>query len=115
MSHDVKKYLGHILDSINEMEMFVKDIKKFSDFNNDVKLVRAVEREFEIIGEASNRIKKIRPDIEITNLQSIINLRNRVIHAYDSIDNSVLWAIILKHLPKLKIEVIELLNQLENK
>ena len=111
MRHDIRKYLGHILDSINDIEEFVKDVKNFSDFDNDKKLIRAVEREFEIIGEASNRIKKIKPSIEITNLKSIINLRNRVIHAYDSIDNSVLYAITLKHLPKLKSEVQDLINK----
>jgi uncharacterized protein with HEPN domain len=111
MRHEARKYLDDILSSISNIEKFVGEPKLFENFNNNALVVRAVEREFEIIGEAANRLRKIYPNIEITNIKGIINLRNRVIHAYDSIDNTVLWAIIINHLPKLKSEIKTLIKQ----
>ena len=73
-------------------------------------LRRAVEREFEIIGEAMNRIEKIEPEIEISSKKQIINMRNRVIHGYDKIDDEIVWGIIIRHLPTLRIEISKLLK-----
>lgn len=72
-------------------------------------LRRAVEREFEIIGEAKNRIERIDPKIEIASKKQIINMRNRVIHGYDKIDDEIIWGTIVRHLPTLKIEITKLL------
>jgi len=47
----------------------------------------------------------INADETLENITQIIGLRNRIIHAYDSIDDTVIWAIIIKHLPSLKKEV----------
>ena len=53
---------------------------------SDKMLRRAVEREFEIIGEAMSKIKKLDSTIAISSKRQIINMRNRVIHGYDKID-----------------------------
>lgn len=45
----------------------------------------------------------------IENSVKIIGLRNRLIHAYDSIDNTIIWAILKRHVEPLKIEVLTLL------
>lgn len=58
-----------------------------------------------VIGEATNRILKIRDDISITNARKIVNTRNYVIHGYDSLRYEILWAIVIKDLPLLKAEV----------
>jgi len=68
-------------------------------------LRRAIEREFEIIGEALNRIDKLDSSINISSKRQIIGMRNRVIHGYDKIDNAIIWGIIVRHLPLLKIEI----------
>jgi len=73
-------------------------------------LRRAVEREFEIIGEAMSRIEKVDPTINISSKKQIINMRNRVIHGYDKIDNEIVWGTIVRHLPKLKEEIDQLLR-----
>jgi len=73
-------------------------------------LRRAIEREFEIIGEALNRIDKLEPSIKISSKKQIISVRNRVIHGYDKIDNEIIWGIIVRHLPALKIEIESLLH-----
>jgi uncharacterized protein with HEPN domain len=73
-------------------------------------LRRAVEREFEIIGEAMYRIEKLDPTIDISSKKQIISMRNRVIHGYDKIDNEIIWGTIIKHLPQLKVEISKLLK-----
>lgn len=73
-------------------------------------LRRAVEREFEIIGEALNRIDKIDSEIIITSKKQIISMRNRVIHGYDKIDNEIIWGTIVRHLPILKKEISNLMK-----
>ncbi|MCF6353221.1 MAG: DUF86 domain-containing protein [Cyclobacteriaceae bacterium] len=73
-------------------------------------LKRAVEREFEIIGEAMNRIDKMDSKILISSKNQIISMRNRVIHGYDKIDDEIIWDTIIKHLPILKKEVNALIK-----
>jgi uncharacterized protein with HEPN domain len=73
---------------------------------------RAVERELEIIGEALNRIIKIDPLIDISDIRRIINLRNVIIHAYDNVDNVIIWGIINKDLQLLKDQVNVLLTKI---
>lgn len=63
-----------------------------------------------IIGEATNRILKINPEIKISNARQIVGTRNYIIHGYDSLRPEMLWAIIIKDLPKLKEEVSILLS-----
>lgn len=71
----------------------------------------AVERNLEIIGEAINQLLKINPSIQISNASRIVDARNKIIHGYDSLEPVNIWAIIIKHLPTLKQEVAELLNE----
>ncbi len=69
---------------------------------------RAIERHLEIIGEAVNNIRKIDNDIEISGVKQIVNLRNLIIHSYDSVDAGILWGIIQKDIPILKDELKKL-------
>lgn len=57
-----------------------------------------------------NRLLKIQPDVAITSSRRIVDTRNYVIHAYDSLDMPMLWSIVIRHLPLLKQEVEALLN-----
>lgn len=106
MTEKSKKYLSDILMAIDLIEKFTVDITDFNIYQNDLKTQSAVERQLAIIGEALNQLKKIEPDLEIENAKQIIGFRNRLIHAYDSIDNSIVWAIINRHLKKLKEEIL---------
>jgi uncharacterized protein with HEPN domain len=73
-------------------------------------LRRAVEREFEIIGEVMSRIEKLDSTIEISSKRQIISMRNRVIHGYDKTDNDIIWGTIVRHLPTLKLDIDNLLG-----
>jgi len=100
-----KKYLSDILTAIELIEKFTVDINDFNIYLSDLKTQSAVERQLAIIGEALNQLKKTEPNLKIENDKQIIGFRNRLVHAYDSIDSSIVWAIINRHLKKLKAEI----------
>ncbi len=63
----------------------------------------------EIIGEATNILLKMNPQFPITSARKIVNLRNRVIHAYDAVDELLVWKVVIKDIPILLNEIQELL------
>lgn len=81
--------------------------KSFAHYSADRFFRRAVEREFEIIGEALNRIDRVDPPTaaRISELRRIVDFRNRIIHGYDTVDDTVVWGIVEKYLSLLIDEV----------
>lgn len=110
MDESVLKFLYDIKESIDSVESFLGTRRDFNEYLENKMLRRAVEREFEIIGEAMSRIDKIEPEINISSKRQIISMRNRVIHGYDKIDDEIVWGTIIRHLPILKQEVDELMK-----
>jgi uncharacterized protein with HEPN domain len=92
------------------IEEYLGEKRDFNVYTANKQLRRAVERELEIIGEAASRLLKLAPDIAIDNARRVVDLRNFVIHSYDRVDDSIIWGILSKNLPKLKQEVILLLE-----
>ena len=112
MDNNIKAWLYDILSSINEIESYYIDTPKmFEIYQNDLRTKRAVERNIEIIGEAMNRILKIDSDVVISNSRKIVDVRNRIIHGYDSVSDDVIWGIVIRNLPILQKEVEELLGK----
>jgi len=112
MDNNIKTWLYDILSSINEIESYYIDTPKlFEVYQNDLRTKRAVERNIEIIGEAMNRILKLDSEIIISNSRKIVDVRNRIIHGYDSVSADVIWGIVIKNLPILQKEVEELLGE----
>ncbi|HWS61043.1 MAG TPA: HepT-like ribonuclease domain-containing protein [Flavobacterium sp.] len=112
MDDTVKTWLYDILSSINEIESYFVDTPKlFEIYQNDLKTKRAVERNIEIIGEAMSRILKEDNHIQISNSRKIVDVRNRIIHGYDSVSDDVIWGIVIKNLPLLQKEVEVLLGE----
>ena len=112
MQHNAIKYLFDMLNAIELIEQFLDNCTDFISYTNDLKTKSAVERQLAIIGEAANKYEKNKTK----NLQSlqfskeIINFRNRLVHAYDSIDDTIVWAIKTNHLPQLKKEITTIIN-----
>ncbi len=112
MDNEIKAWLYDILNAIIEIEVFFSDRpKEFLKYQNDLLLKRAIERNIEIIGEAMNRILNRDETIVITNSRKLVDTRNRIIHGYDSVSDDIIWGIVIKHLPLLKIEVEKLLDE----
>ena len=111
MDNDLKAWLYDILTAVMEIESFFNDTpKEFSKYQSDLRTKRAVERNIEIIGETLSRILKCDEAIVITNSRKIVDTRNRIIHGYDSVSDDVIWGIVIRHLPILKIEIEALLG-----
>jgi uncharacterized protein with HEPN domain len=109
MGRDVKKFLFDISIAMNCIDEYIGHPKIFANYENNRQLQQAVERNLEIIGEATKRIMEIEPNIIISNARRIVNARNRIIHGYDDIDNAEIWSIIINNLPVLKQEIEMLL------
>jgi len=115
MDEEIKKSLFDIKTSIESIHDFLGENRNFEQFCSQKVVKRAVEREFEIIGEALNRVLKIDDTISITDARKIVNLRNYIIHAYDNVVAEILWGIIVKHLPTLEEEIKSLLPDEDEK
>ncbi len=110
MSDEIKRYLYDISTAINSIFDYLGESRDFNDYKNNKLLRRGIEREFEIIGEAVNRILRKDSGISISNAKRIVQTRNFIIHNYDNVDDTIIWGIISKDLPKLKIEIDELID-----
>jgi uncharacterized protein with HEPN domain len=87
--------------------------RELADYASDPLLRSAVERQFEIIGEALNRLSRTDPPVadQITYTSRIIAFRNILIHGYDLVDHEVVWDVIETHLPVLRRQVETLLAE----
>lgn len=87
--------------------------RTFADYEADRQFRRAVEREFEIIGEALARLTRVAPETagRIYELPRIVGFRNRIIHGYDVIDHAAVWGVIQGRLPKLLAEIETLIAE----
>lgn len=105
-----KKLLLDIQVAANSITEYLGEKRDFTVFQASKMLRRAVERELEIIGEATNKLLKLNPDIPISEARRIVNLRNWVIHSYDAVDYIIIWGIVNKDIPLLKSQVDRLLE-----
>jgi len=108
-------YLKHMLDAIMQIEEYLEDVS--SENFLGVKLTQdGVIRQLEILGEASNQIsdstKQAHPQVP---WGQIIGLRNRLIHAYFSINLWMIWEITEIDLPPLKTAVTQIIHNFEHK
>ncbi|MCF7818173.1 MAG: DUF86 domain-containing protein [Kiritimatiellales bacterium] len=110
MDNKLSDCLNDILVNATEVQAFI-DGMSFKDYLADRKTQSAVERKFEIIGEALNRISRIDEEIleKIRDYRSIISFRNILAHGYDSIDERVVWGIIEADLDNLIADTAKLI------
>ncbi len=110
MTDQAKKYLSDILLALDLIDQFLASTKDYDEYLADPKTQSAVERQLGIIGEAVNKYDKDFPNTSLKYAKNIVGLRNRLIHAYDAIDASIIWAIINRHLAPLRSEIEEKLD-----
>lgn len=106
MDEYIEIYLSDIKRAIEELESYFEGYPmRYEVFEKDYLRRSAVERKTEIMGEAINRILKIQHDFSIPNARAIIDTRNRIIHAYDSVRPEFLWGLVIRHIPQLKKDI----------
>src|SRR5882757_4617406 len=102
MRPDPRKYLWDALRAAERLGRFV-DGKSFADYQADELLKSAVERHFEVIGEALNQLSKVSPELaeQIPELHRIVSFRNILIHGYAMVDDALVWQVLTDKRPAL--------------
>jgi uncharacterized protein with HEPN domain len=95
MQAEVAKRLIDALEASRRIQAFTEG-QTFADFSSSELVRSAVERQFEIIGEALGKAMTMEPALELRSPEwrKIVGLRNRLIHGYDSVDDEIIWDII---------------------
>jgi uncharacterized protein with HEPN domain len=111
MRLESKKLLEDIRQACEHILEFTEN-KTLSDYTSDRLLQSGIERQFEIVGEALNRLAKTEPDVanKISHHKRIISFRNILIHGYDLVEDAVVWDVVTKDLPLLHSQVVKLLG-----
>ena len=111
MRLEARKYLEDIRQAAARIREFV-GVKTWDDYETDAMLRSAVERQFEIIGEALNRLNQVDSTVasRVSNHRRIIAFRNILTHGYAAIDDRVVWDVVQKDLPVLEREIRALLG-----
>ena len=112
LPHEIRKYLFDIVQACDLLLQFTKG-KSFADYSGDALLRSAVERQFELIGEALSQALRIEPRLarRISYTQRIVSFRNRLIHGYASVSDELVWGVLEVNLPALRREVQVLLDE----
>ncbi len=111
MEIDNRKFLHDIIRAGRDIEAFTSNLG-FDSYSADRMVKAAVERKFEILGEAMNRIHKNSPATaeSIRNYKKVIAFRNILIHGYDAVSDPIVWDVVQNSLPDLIEDVEGLLN-----
>ena len=111
MQLETKKHLEDIKQAAERIRLFTEG-KSWEDYSEDELLRAGVERQFEIIGEALNKLNRIDPDTasSVSNYKRIIAFRNILIHGYALVDDRVVWDVVQENLPILQREIETLLD-----
>lgn len=112
MNRDTRKLLLDALDASQSIQRHCAGCT-LQQYTADRWFRRAVEREFEIIGEALHRLSRTdsATAMRISALRRIVDFRNRIIHGYDTVDDTVVWGVVEKDLPVLKTELESLMSE----
>lgn len=111
MTEQAKKYLSDIRTAIDRIQSFTIGLDTYEQYQDDLKTQSAVERQLGIIGEATGQYRKLNDAVLLEHIHQIVGFRNRIIHSYDSLDNTLIWAVLQNHLPLLSIQINRILGE----
>ena len=112
MKPEAQKYLYDIWRAVELLREFTA-VKTFADYERDAMLRAAVERQFEIIGEATARLARLDQELagRIGEYRRIVAFRNILIHGYADVDDRLVWDVVETKLPILRRDVEGLLRE----
>lgn len=112
MPPDTRTFLWDARRAAGLIEQFVSG-RTWHDYQHDPMLRSAVERQFEIIGEALNRLSQLDPSLaaKIDGLPRIVAFRNVLIHGYATIDDTIVWEVATRRLSTLVERLTDLLGE----
>ena len=112
MRRETRKYLDDMQRAAGLLAEFTSG-KSLADYQRDAMLRAAVERQFEIIGEAMARLARVDEAVavRIGGYRRIIAFRNVLIHGYADVDDRLVWDVVERSLPALLAEVRALLGE----
>lgn len=112
MHADTRKLLWDEQQAAERIARFASG-KHFAEYDADEYLRSAIERQFEIIGEALNKISRVDTDVadRIPDLPRIVAFRNIRIHGYATVDNRLVWGVSETNLGPLRAALDKLLGQ----
>ena len=118
MKTKIDAYIHHALDAIKAIEDFTEGVT-FEEFTKNKEKYSATIRQFEIIGEAINSLEKILEkegkslkEVAVP-IESIVEMRNILIHEYFAVDLQLVWDAVREDLPILRKQIVLLRNSLE--
>lgn len=115
MEPDSCKYLYDMRQAARLLVRFSEG-RTFEEYIADPMLRSAVERQFEILGEALAQLHRHEPEtsLRIPEHRRIISFRNVLIHGYAEVDSRIVWGVLLRDLPNLLRQIEDLLDELRN-
>lgn len=114
MQRDARTWVWDVRDAAQSIELFVSDLDAHRYAESEL-VHSAVERKFEVIGEALNQLSKTYPALafRIPHLRQIVGFRNQLIHGYALVDHGTVWGVIQHSVPELRAAVEVLLQELD--
>lgn len=112
MKKDPKIFLEHILDCISDIEDYTSKQTRIS-FSKNKMMQDAVIRKIEIIGEAVKNLPlNFRKKYSKIEWKQIAGMRDILIHEYFGVNQNLVWNTVIKDLPKLKHQILNLKQSL---
>ena len=114
MQRDPRAYLWDVRQAADAIIGFVAGVD-LETYAKSQLIHSAVERQFQIIGEALNLLSKSDPVLagEIPHVPQIVAFRNLLIHGYAAVEHPRVWRIVGESLPALRTKVAALLDELD--
>jgi len=114
MPRSLALYLLDLRDASGEILMFTEGMGR-SDYEGNLLVRRAVERDFIIIGDAIAQMRIHHPDSmkHIEESQKIVAFRNVLVHEYSTVDNDDVWSAITSKLPRFREQILAVVATLD--
>lgn len=112
MSRQDRQYLQDILDAMEAAESFVADTS-FEELEDDRRTQFALQRAFEIIGEATKQLgEEIRNQHPGVPWRDIAGMRDKLIHEYFAVNLEIVWETVHRDFPEVRPRIRRILEEL---